>query len=187
MALKVSTKSPTHDITLTIDDEPVRAHVKRLSKDEGLAFHREFTQLGRQRGTGTLSDEELSKREAEAQAFIEGSIAAYVTFEAGDCIGDDGPIVSGADIAEAFRFRIDVMSACYQAIYSENFLGKAQKKILRSLRTFSPGSRLPTEHPDGSKPDSTAASAESASTAPAAAATESRERKPSGEVPGKVH
>jgi hypothetical protein len=187
MPLKVSTTSPTHDITLTIDDEPVRAQIKRLSKDEGFAFFREFTRLGRQRGNGEVSDEELTRREQAAQTFIESSIVANVAFEAGDCIGDEGPIVTGAQIVEAFRFRVDVMGACYQAIYSENFLGKAQKKILNSRHIFSPGSKLPTAPPNGSKPDSTAASVESASTAPAAAATESSEKSISGEVPGKVH
>jgi hypothetical protein len=81
MPLKVSTTSPTHDITLTIDDEPVRAHIKRLSKDEGFAFFREFTRLGRQRGNGEVSDEELTRREQAAQTFIESSIVANVAFE----------------------------------------------------------------------------------------------------------
>jgi hypothetical protein len=187
MPLTVSTKSPTHDLTLTIDDEPVRAHVKRLTKDEGLAFMREFTRFGRQRGSVELAEADRAARETEVLTFIEESIAAYVTFEPGDCLGDDGTIVTGAQIIEAFRFRVDVLSACYQAIYAENCLGKAQKKILNSRRTFSPGSTLPTEPPDGSKPDSTATSAASGSTAPAAAATDSLDGKPSGAAPGKVH
>jgi hypothetical protein len=184
MPLRVSTKSLTHDLTITIDDEPIRVHVKRLTKDELVAFRRDFMRFGQKRGTAEEPEDQAAERRVNAQAFVEQSITNYVAFEPGDVEGDDGPVVTGAQIIEAFYGRSDVIGACYEAIFSENCLGKSQKKILNSLSIFSPGSTPLQPSPDGLKPGSIAAPVESSSTAIAAAATGDPEPAPSGD---KVH
>lgn len=184
MPLQVSTKSPTHDLTITIDDEPVRVHIKRLTKDEIIAFRREFARFGQPRGTAEETEDQAAARRTGAQAFVEQCITDYVAFKSGDVVGDDGPVVTGAQILETFYARADVIGACYEAIYSENCLGKAQKKILNSLRIFSPGSTPSLESPAGPKPASTALPVDDSTTAAPAAATGDPAPSPSG---GKVH
>lgn len=173
MPLKVTTKKKTHDVTIRIDDEPVGLHIKRFTKDDGALFMKDFIRLGRPRGSATENDEQTESRRNEANAFIEHAIVECITVEKGDLLGDDDePLLTGAELVEAFRFRPDVLSACYQAIFSENCLGKAQKKTLRSLGTFSPGSTPSIPSADGPSPEPTAENAESSSTATTAAVTE---------------
>jgi hypothetical protein len=65
-------------------------------------------------------------------------------------------VVTGEQIVQAFYNRMDVLDALASAVYAENCLGKHQKKILKSSRTFSPGSTPSTATPVGDKPASPA-------------------------------
>lgn len=191
--LQVSTTSPTHDLTLTIDDEPVRAKIHRFERQEGIAWRRRFVHYGRPRGSWPDLDQETPEQqtareqfEDECRIFTDQSVTSYVTFAEGDVADDTGaPIVSGADIVRAYENRTDVLSACLQAIFSENFLGKAQKKILSSRRIFSPGSTPSTPTPSGRAPEPTATSAGSSDSAASAPATDDPDA--NGKALGKVH
>ena len=139
------TLQKTHTATIMIDDEPVRVHVKRLIKPEAVAFEKGFFQHGQPRGADETSTDD--ERRAAARTFIEDSIAAYVTAEEGDIVDDGRPVVSGEDVIRTFCARGDILAAFYQLVYSQNFLGKAQKTILSGLPFLSPGSRLDSDGP----------------------------------------
>ena len=69
------TLSNVHKPTITIDDEPVIVHVKRLSKAEAIAFERDFFKFGQPRGSAERTEQEA----AEMREFLETSIIVYVT------------------------------------------------------------------------------------------------------------
>lgn len=174
----------THDTTITIDDEPVLTHIKRLTKTEAIAFERDFLKHGRPRGTQEMTDEERDARSTAARQFMEDSITAYVSVESGQIIDDGRPVASGEDLIRTFAARADVLGAFYQSIYTENFLGKAQKKILNAQPFFAPGSERSIASAAGAAPASTAGSAGSSSSATGAGAMGGSDSDPSGP---KVH
>ena len=177
----------THDTTIHIDDEPVLVHIKRFTRTEALAFQREFNRFGTPRGTADVTAEEKAAHDEAARQFVEDSIAAYVTVAPGQIVDDEKPVTSGEDLIRLFCARADVLTALYQAIYVENFAGKAVKNVLSSQPVFSPGS-IPTRTPilAGDGPGPTAASAEHSGTASNEAATDGSAPESSGETP-KVH
>jgi hypothetical protein len=162
------TLTRTHDTTLTIDDEPIRTHIVRFTKGQSLAFERAFRTHGRDRGTTPATEEE----QAAARDFVEESIRAYVSIDAGQITDDGHDVTTGDDLIRSFCSRADVLGAFYGSIYTENFLGLAQKKISRARPAFSPGSASSLET-GGRTPAPTAGSAGSSTTASPARATAS--------------
>ena len=163
------TLSKAHQATLTIDDEVVHVYVKRFVKAEAVAFEREFFRHGEKRGTAESTEEE----KAASRQYIEDSIAAYITVKEGDIVDDGRPVTTGEDVIRAFCARTDVLTAFYQLIYSQNFLGKAQKKILSEQRFSFPGSARSMRRLDGDRPAPIATPVEPSSSAPIDAATAS--------------
>jgi hypothetical protein len=179
MALNVDTKSPTYDITITIDDEPVRLHIKRLSKTEVIAFRKEVAKY-EPRGVAEETDAAREARQEAARLFQEACIRDYIAVESGDVVVDGESVVTGAQLVEAFYNRLDVLDALATAVYAENCMGKAQKKILNSLRRFSPGSTPSTPTPAGAGLVSTAAPVDGNASVSAAGAMVDRAERPSG-------
>lgn len=163
----------THDTTITIDNEKVLLHIKRLGKAEAIAFERDFKRYGQPKGSAERTPEEQTKFEEEVRAYLEHTISAFVSVEPG-CISDSGKdVISGDDFLATFCARNDVLLAAYQSVYATNFLGAAQKKILSSQPGFYPGSEQSIPKASGEKPGPTAGSAASSSSASGEAATAS--------------
>ena len=168
------TLTKQHTAVLTIDDEPVTVHVKRLTKGEAIAFERAFMAFGAPRGSAAGTEES----NIAAREFIEDSISSFVSIDPNQIEDDGRPVVTGEDLIRMFCARADVLMALYQAIYAENFLGKAQKKILRTLPFFSPGSAASMPLQNGDKQGAIADAVESSSTASSAAATAANDETP---------
>lgn len=189
MALELLTKSPTFDITMQIDDEPVRLHVARLTRAALITFRADAAKH-EPRGIAEESDEQRAQRQLLAREFTERCIREYVTFEPGDVMADlqDGdasvPVVTGAQIVQVFYNRMDVLDALASAVYAENCLGKHQKKVLKSSRTFSPGSTPSTPTPAGAAPVSTAVRVDENVSVSAAGVMVDRAVRPSGNSAG---
>lgn len=186
MALQLS-GSTTHPVTFLIDDEPVPGHVKKFNNTEVKGFQKRLAQISRLRGSKEITDADDESREDALMAFTEACIRAYLTFEPGGVQVDGVDIVTGDQIYETFCARADVLAACYLAILSENCLGKAAKKNLKSQDIFSPGSTPRKAAPDGPSPETTAANAEPSTTAAPEDATDKPEPIPSGAPRGQVH
>lgn len=172
------TLSSVHKTTIRIDDEPVEVHVKRMTRGEGIAFEREFQRFLTPKGQ--LTPEEKDQHEANARTFIEDSIATYVSVPAGQIVEDERSLTTGEDLIRAFCTRKDVLLGFYQAIYSENFLGRALKNALSSQPIFSPGSRPPLKTAVGNAPAPIASSAGNTGTASNDTATAQTPTDPSG-------
>jgi hypothetical protein len=171
MALKISTLSPAYDLTMLIDNEPVRVHVQRLSRDLVIALRQKVADL-EPRGTVEETDAQRAARTRASFDYAEECIRAYVTFEPGDVTLDDGTdVVTGDQIVQAFYNRQDVLDALASAVYAENCLGAPQKKILKSSRRFSPGSTPSIPSPAGGAPVSTAGPADEKASVPDADVT----------------
>ncbi len=180
------TLQKTHPVTLTIDDEPVRIHVKRMVKGEAIDFERDFFRYGQPRG----SKEATTDESEAAREFVSDSISRFITVEEGDIIDNGHPVTTGEDVIRTFCTRGDVLGAFYRVIYSENFLGKAQKKILSAQPFFFPGSQQSIPRPDGDRPEATAANAEISISASPEDATDVSEPSPTDDPPlsgPKVH
>jgi hypothetical protein len=159
MALRVLTQLKTFLHHFAIDDEPVRVHLHRFTKEELVTFRKEVSKHEK-RGTDNESDDDKEKRIAAGNAFTERCVIDYVTFEPGDVTDEGGhDIVTGAEIVRAFYNRQDVLDGLASALWAENVMGKQQKKTLRQLGTFSPGSKPSTATPVGGGPASTVARA----------------------------
>ena len=179
------TLSKTHPATLTIDDEPVKVNIVRMTKAQAIAFEREFFRHGQSRGSAEPTEDDKNA----ARQFVEDSITAYVTVDPDQIVDDGRPVVSGEDVIRTFCSRADVLTAFYQLVYASNFLGKVQKKILSEQPFSFPGSQRSIQGRNGELPEPIATSAESSSTAPTADATgSSDESKGESESSGaKVH
>lgn len=125
--------------------------------------------------------EREAKDSAEGNAFVISAIAEYVTAEPGQIVDEDSgqDVTAGADLVRFFGARNDVLIDMLVSIHLENTLSEQKKRMLRLQRASlitSPEAETAT----GEKPAPTAESAESAASAPHAAATVLSEPIPSG-------
>jgi hypothetical protein len=104
----------------------------------------------------------------------------YVTFDHGEVTSDAGDVVTGQQILDTFYNRRDVIDGLASALYAENCLGKFAKKNLRSLGTFSPGSKPPTKSPAGDEPVSIAVPVKPEASVSVVDATVNHGERPSG-------
>lgn len=181
MPLAVSNK---HQMTITIDDEPVTLLVARMTRQQALDFEREFRRHGQRRGDpeafNALPEKEREAVNDDVLRFMEGAISSLVTVAEGQITDDGRPVSTGDDLLRAFPGRWDVLAAAYQAIYAANFMGKAQKNALCSQPIFFPGSQRSTPTVDGDGPASTAMPVAGNGSASSARVTAGPEPLPSG-------
>lgn len=185
MPLILTTTSPTHDLTILIDNEPVRLHIARFTRDQAIAFRCAYRQHQRATLRAGVDDAKLAAAEAAGFEFGCQAIVAYVTVEPGDIVVDGVAVVTGQQCVDAFYSREDVIKAAYQAIYSENCGGAELKKTFAAEGFFSPGSApksASTPTAAGAAPAPTASAASPSPTATSAAATDGHEPSPSGEA-----
>lgn len=199
-----------HKVTVPIDGQAVRVVVKQLTDGEYQAFASTFNAImlrqalpidRREHETHLTDAQVLAKRQAEltadqarearerkqaenaeAAAWTVGTITDYVTFEPGQGITIDGEeVLTGAQIAEVYASRDDVMASLVSQVYLQNTLGPEQKKRLQSRLDSAASSAESIPETDGPRPAPTVdAVAPSTTAATATAATTEPETTSSG-------
>jgi hypothetical protein len=181
------------DTHVEIGTDRLPISVKRFSRAAMEAFEKQWDRFFSPRGAGAaaLSPEDQAKHDAGIVEFFESSIIDAITVAEG-LIEDGGrPVIDGRGLIEVFHSRKDVLSALMRAIYLANKLTGVIRKNSNSLRGSDAGSEASSPARSGERQGSTAARAESSTSAAPADATDASDEKPdtsksSGEIP-KVH
>lgn len=126
-------------------------------------------------------DEKFSKQ------FLVDAISTYVTVPAGEVEDNDEPVTTGAQLVRIFGARADVLRQLLQAIWTENTLSAAEKKVRRSLSGLSRSLNEQTLAVLGQTPVPTVEPAANAASVEIAGVTASGETIPSGSEAGASH
>jgi len=180
--------------TVTIEDQPVRLIIKRLTVPEFEAFQAKFIAMGQGRGapvsaegssqTPEQVDAQVAYLKANAE-WLQDTFNDYVAVTPGDLCDEDAdgfsiPVTNGKQFADMYA-GTPIPAQVLARIYLENVLTEAQKKTLRSASDSVNGSTIePATAAAGETPAPTAASAEPEASANVAAATEPSNEASSG-------
>jgi len=171
------TRKRYFDHTVTIDEQPIRLCLKRMTVPEFEEFRAMFAALAQKRGapstlgtdgaSATIDDIRAEAAYLKANAeWQQGVFEAYVTVCAGDVVDQDAdgtlvPVTNGRHFAEMFHGE-GVIADVLAELYVSNVLTDQQKKTLRlrsGLATGSLGAASPVT--PGETPEPTAATAAS--------------------------
>jgi hypothetical protein len=152
------TRARSFPYTVTIDDEPVRLTLKRMSPTEFEEFRAMLSALGQKRGSPasmgdashqtTIADLHMEAAYLKANAVWQETVfEAYVTVQEGDVVDQDEhgnpiPVTNGREFAAMFPGH-PMLAKILAELYLANALTEAQKKTLQSRSASGTGSPDP--------------------------------------------
>ncbi len=176
------TRKRHFDLTVTLDGQPVRLVLKRMTVPQFEEFQARFTAMGEGRGEpdpGDLSQAALDARVAylvSNATWLQDIFAQYVTVRPGDVVeeGDEGSlavVTDGRQFSNLFSGD-PILAFILSQLYLENRLNDEQKKSLQSRSGSDTGlPTAPATAAAGETPVPTAGSAGLVASAPPEAAT----------------
>jgi hypothetical protein len=185
------TRQKSFPYTVTIDGQPVRLTLKRLSPGEFEEYRAMLGALGQKRGspasmgaqdgTATIADLRAEAAYLRANADWQQEVFdAYVTVHDGDVIEDSASVTNGRQFAAMFPGH-PMLAEVLAELYLANVLTDTQKKTLQSLSGSVIGSSTaPSPAAAGETPVPTAAPVAPVDSAPAEAVTAPRSEPSSG-------
>lgn len=166
MPLNITKREP---YVVTIDDERIRLHFKRMTVNEFETFEAFFTSYGKGRGQGSAEPgpdegwQAVAQRQADYNianaGWILDAFEQFVSVESGDLTDEGEVVTSGRRFVELFIGQTKMLTEVLAALYMENKLTPQQKKTLRSLLASETGSTPATAAASGAKPETAAMSA----------------------------
>lgn len=145
------TRQKSFPYTVTIDGQPVRLTLKRLSPGEFEEYRAMLGALGQKRGspasmgdtagTATIADLRAEAAYLRANADWQQEVFdAYVTVQEGDVLEDGVSVTNGRQFAAMFPGH-PMLADVLAELYLSNVLTDTQKKTLQSLSGSVTGSR----------------------------------------------
>jgi hypothetical protein len=188
------TRKRSFDYTVTIDGQPVRLKIKRLTVPEFEEFESKFLAMGQGRGSpiiepaqrldGTAPQTPITRELLDAQAaylvanaeWLQTVFDQYVTVAAGDVLDEDDTgaqivVTNGKQFADMYA-GLAIPAQVLARIYLENKLTDEQKKRLPSPSASETGSPIAAASAvPGAPPAPTVTPADSVGSADPAGAT----------------
>lgn len=163
------TRQKTFPYIVTIDEQPVRLSLKRLSPGEFEEYRAMLSALGQKRGaplsmgdesaTATIADLRAEAAYLRANAeWQEEVFDAYVTVQDGDVVEDGLIVTNGRQFAAMFPGH-PMLAGVLAELYLANALTDTQKKTLQSRSASATGSPDAPAPGAGETPAPTAAPA----------------------------
>ena len=153
--------------TITIEDQPVALHVVRLPLEEAEAY--------RVRVKALFGDDDKTLTGDDA-AFVRESITRYLSVKPGELSMDDEPVLTGAQLLDVIGENPGLVTRALLAIAGMTTVSRDESLPSASGPVSVPSSDAHQPAPDGLSPETTAASAAPAATAPTVAVTVETER-----------